>query len=256
MDSDHQKQQTRLYRNHTRLKDCPLVQFISQEKQRQSDTNSRSKKKMCQLSAKDKIAIVHAVIVESRSNLDVATEFNVKPILVSSLVCRSKKNREFLDELQLKEDAVSAKREVIREKTMAVINTNRYVWKASQITNEVNAGTELRVTDRLVRQVFREDLDLRYRKLKRIAFQGNSERCLVQRQEFAKILMGLMSRNLNIINVDETHLCDYDFRRQKWYFRGTSNSLSVKAISPRINMIIGIDSFGEIFLSLLQVNND
>jgi hypothetical protein len=44
------------------------------------------------------------------------------------------------------------------------------------MVNELNG---LKVDDVLVRKVFREDLNMQYQKLKKIAFQGNSERCLV-----------------------------------------------------------------------------
>jgi hypothetical protein len=73
----------------------------------------RKKRRMCLLSTKEKIAIVHEVVVNQLSNIDVALKFNVKPILVSVLVCRSRKNREFLSELMSKDDIAINKRTVI-----------------------------------------------------------------------------------------------------------------------------------------------
>jgi hypothetical protein len=44
--------------------------------------------------------------------------------------------------------------------------------------------------------------------------------------------------------------------RRKWHKRGTSNSIGFKQVSPRINLITGIDNFGEVYHSVLQANGD
>ena len=57
---------------------------------------------------------------------------------------------------------------------------------------------------------------MRYKKVKRIAFKGNSQRNLVLRQQFGMKLIELLHDGKRIINVDETWLVDTQFIRSKW----------------------------------------
>ncbi len=59
-----------------------------------------------------------------------------------------------------------------------------------------------------------------------------------------------------VINIDETWLTESDFRRRKWKQRGSTNSKQIKEFSTRISMIAAIDNFGEMYVSLTQVNTD
>jgi hypothetical protein len=59
-----------------------------------------------------------------------------------------------------------------------------------------------------------------------------------------------------IINVDETWLGMSDFRRIEWMFRDRPDSLPKKMVLPRISMITGLDTKGELYISLLQANSN
>ena len=59
-----------------------------------------------------------------------------------------------------------------------------------------------------------------------------------------------------MINVDETWINQKDFRRRCWRKRGVSNSIGVPAVSPRITFMVALDTDGEVFYSLTQVNTD
>jgi hypothetical protein len=56
---------------------------------------------------------------------------------------------------------------------------------------------------------------MRYKKIKKIPFQGNSDRCLVLRQLYAKQLLGILNEGKRVINIDETWLPQTDFRNRK-----------------------------------------
>ena len=49
----------------------------------------------------------------------------------------------------------------------------------------------------------RDLVDLRYRKIVRIAPQTNSHRCLIQRQQCALVFLELFKSKRRIINIDE-----------------------------------------------------
>ena len=101
-----------------------------------------------------------------------------------------------------------------------------------------------------VRDVMKNDFGLRYRKVKQIPWRGNSERCLVTRQLYAKKMLSLLDQSKRIINIDETWLPVLDFRRKKWRVPGDTNSVPSKNLSPKVNMIAALDTDGRIYLSL------
>ena len=47
-----------------------------------------------------------------------------------------------------------------------------------------------------------------------------------------------------------------DFRRMKWREKGTSNLVPQKQVVPRISMIVGLDTQGSVYLTLVQSNSN
>ena len=119
---------------------------------------------------------------------------------------------------------------------------------------KVSAGTLYPL--QRIRKVLRQDLGMRFKRIKRVPFTGNSDRNLILRQQFAMGMLKLLRAGMHIINVDETELTNTDFRRRKWRVPGTTNSLGHPQIKPRISLIAGVGNHGELYLSLLQVNTN
>jgi len=55
-------------------------------------------------------------------------------------------------------------------------------------------------------------------------------------------MIDLLSTDTRVINIDETWLPHFDFRNQKWQYRGELNRHAVKSLSQRVNMIAAIDT--------------
>ena len=102
----------------------------------------------------------------------------------------------------------------------------------------------------------REDLQLFYRPLKRIAFQANSARCLILRKQYAEAMIALLLKGKRIINVDETWINIKNYRRRRWRKHGVVNSVNSRVVSPRISFIAAISTEGETYFSVTQVNTD
>jgi transposase len=68
--------------------------------------------------------------------------------------------------------------------------------------------------------------------------------------------MELLNSNTRILNIDESWLNDTQFLTKKWQEHGTTNSVHGHQVNPRISMIAGIDTEGDVYLALLQINND
>ena len=76
------------------------------------------------------------------------------------------------------------------------------------------SGTDIKANE--VRDVLRNDFNMRYRVVKKVAYQGNSERSMVLRMLYAKKMFELLDQGKRIINIDETWLPHLDFRTMKW----------------------------------------
>ena len=83
----------------------------------------------------------------------------------------------------------------------------------------------------------RDLVNLRYNKIVKIPVHGNSERCLVQRQQCALVFLKLVQTKRRIINIDESWVNSADYRRRSWSRKGMSNSISTKKLSPRITIV-------------------
>ena len=59
-----------------------------------------------------------------------------------------------------------------------------------------------------------------------------------------------------ILNMDETWICQSDFRRRKWQMPNTTNSVPQLMTADRLSMVVALDSNGSVYLSLFQSNSN
>ena len=62
----------------------------------------------------------------------------------------------------------------------------------------------------------KQDLGLKFKKVKNIPQHANSTTNLVLRQQWALLYLDLLPKKKRIISIDETWLGMEDFRRTKW----------------------------------------
>ena len=132
----------------------------------------------------------------------------------------------------------------------------KYIERAAQVRADVAHLFEVNVKDHEIRKVFRRRLGLKFKKIKKVPFHGNSEKNLVLRQQFAMKLLELLENGKRVLNIDESWLSSTNFKRSKWREHGTTNSMPERHMNPRIAIIAAIDTEGDIYLSLNQVNTD
>ena len=127
---------------------------------------------------------------------------------------------------------------------------NKPIVGAKQVQAQVLETTGLTVVPSLTRQVMRKDLCMGYRRAKIVTIQNNSERCLVQRQQFALILLPLLESGKRIINVDESWLNQSRFVRKLWVPSDAAATYTDKQVAPRISLLVALDSDGRMWTSL------
>ena len=104
--------------------------------------------------------------------------------------------------------------------------------------------------------MLRGDYNLSYRKIKRVPFQGNSERCKVLRSLYAQKMLTLYQSSQRVINVDESWIPEADFRRRRWRRRGMLNTAPDKLLSQKINIISAVASDGDVWIALTTCNTN
>lgn len=73
---------------------------------------------------------------------------------------------------------------------------------------------------------------------------------MVQRQQYALVLLPLLESGKRIINVDETWLNETSFVRRVWARRGGQTNCRLNSVSPRLSMIAALDTDGKVWFSL------
>ena len=93
----------------------------------------------------------------------------------------------------------------------------------------------------------RDKFNLKYKKVKVISWKGNSERCLVLRQQCAKTILECMHDGAILVSIDESWLSDMGYTRRKWRGRNDTNGVPIKQLRPKVNLIGAVDSLGCIY---------
>jgi hypothetical protein len=63
-------------------------------------------------------------------------------------------------------------------------------------------------------------------------------------------------KHVTVINIDESWLGMADFRRRHWKPADANYSFPEKPVAPRISMIVGVSSKGDLYLTLTQSNSN
>lgn len=116
--------------------------------------------------------------------------------------------------------------------------------------------TDEKISQKSTSLVLKNRLGFTYRRLKRIEFHANSKNHIIARQKFAMQMIEFLKQGKRIINVDETWINQKDFRRRCWRKRGVSNSIGVRAVSPRVTLMVALDTDGKVFYCLIQMDTD
>lgn len=73
------------------------------------------------------------------------------------------------------------KKQLVIQKANSFIDENKPIWAASQLTFWLNWENNDNLKDSFVRRVFKQDLGLKYKRIKKIQYLGNLDKDLVLR---------------------------------------------------------------------------
>ena len=168
----------------------------------------------------------------------------------------AKKGQVKLKKRQMKQKAKMATRDAMEEAVVEHLEAKRNIYTIAQVQKMMMDQKGVIVPRSVVASTLRSRFNMRFRKIREIAFQGNRERNLALRCMYAQRFLQVLQDGYRLINIDETWLNQLEFNRAKWCQKGETNSLPTKSMTPRISMIAAVSSNGELYCALTQVNTD
>ena len=220
------------------------------------DGARRRLKKRRPLTTQERVLIVHQVLVCHEKHADVAKAYRVSPQVVASLMLRVRRKPGVLREIMAGDAERDAERQHIKNVVQISNDFRSVIDSAKAVAEGINAEGRKPVKESTVRSVMREELGMRFRKIKTVSLHSNSEKNLVLRQRWALEFLAQARKKKVFLNVDETWLGMSDFRRMKWQAPGTTNSVPKLEVAPRVTMILGLDTLGNIYAALAQANSN
>ena len=153
------------------------------------ETVPRRTIKKHELSADEVEKIVVAARTMKRTRQEIGLVFGVSSQLVTKLATTAKKDPTFLSTLKKKEDKRREKLRLVVTKSLSLLQSKEGLLRARDVVAQVEAEAGVRVSDGYVRSVLRYDLGARYKRIKKIPYLGNSDRCLLLRQHYARFML-------------------------------------------------------------------
>ena len=166
-----------------------------------------------------------------------------------------RKNPKLIDEIYAKRDEKEAKYKAIGHVVDTLIEEDAFLDSCEKVVESVQAGYEMEVNKDDARKVMLAK-GMKYRKINHVPISANTDRNLVLRQRWAMTVIDRDYKDKVYLNIDETWLGMSDFRRIKWQAPGTTNSVPALQMAPRVTMIVGVDTLGNVYLSLSQSNSN
>ena len=207
------------------------------------------------LTADDKMEIVYKALCKKELRKDVAKEMRVSPQVVSRLVGKFKSER-YMEEILQKEQHVDMKVKVVKAMVAKMLEESKFIDSARSVKERIERDVGVDISFNFVRDVMTEKLGMSYRKILKASFHANSPQNVILRQRWGLKFIELWEAGYVFLNIDETWLGMSDYRRMKWREHGTTNSVPTVLLSPRISMIVGVDSLGNSYVTLTQCNSN
>ena len=146
-------------------------------------------------------------------------------------------------------------RSIIHDNIRRFLWSGHHIWSVASITAEISQKQGLQFQPHMVHSVMKEELQMRYRKIKKSAYLGNNTRSQLSRLLFARKMFDLLDQDVRLVNIDESWIPAKDSRYMKWRAPSDSNSVGIKMYSSRIAILAAIDTRGNVYQSLSQHNS-
>ena len=87
-----------------------------------------------------------------------------------------KKNPNYIKELANKKYERDKNRQTVAKEVEEMLDQDLHISSLSMIKNHLKESKDIDVKDWLLKDIMREELDLRYKRIKEVSWQGNSDK--------------------------------------------------------------------------------
>ena len=138
------------------------------------------------------------------------------------------KNPQYLRSLWTEHQRKQTAKDEVIEAVQEIFDSEGVVDSVECLKKQLRDQHGIEIDHHRLKKIMKEDLNLMYKKIKPISWQGNSDRNKILRQQFAQALLAVDISKKTIINIDESWLGKSDFRRFSWAPQGVTNSVPQK----------------------------
>ena len=175
---------------------------------------------------------------------------------MSALVRDSKKKPEKLREVKEREKQQATQRAAIQTAVGGLQREEQVISSSKIVQSAVKEQADVELSLKQIRLALRKDCRLGFVRAKKFQPRANSDRCLVQRQQYALEMLKLLDQGKRIINLDETWLNETSFIRRTWAPKDGTGNVKLKPVTPRLSMIAALDTDGRVWFALGHANTD
>ena len=232
----------------------------SEEKKRQQEMNfadeKTTTKKLCELSSADVAAVIETEKTEMLSHGAIASKHNISTALAGRIIRSSKKKKDFIRLRKQKEEDNEEKKAAVKQAIGDWEEDDDGLLTLNKLRIKLQWRNDMFISVTTLRKIMRNDLGLRFKKIKQLAPQTNKLKNVVCRQRYALTMLCALDGGMRVINVDESWLNSMAFKRHAWMKKGKGNARTVKELSTRVSFIAAIDNRGASYVSLGTANTD
>ena len=168
------------------------------------------------LSIEQKLDIAHRAIVGCEGQAELAREFRVTQVVVSLLVSKVRKQPGHLGELVAQRTEKQLLELRLADFVEAQLRAGVQIRTVKQARDDFEAATTISLKAHQVQRIMKEQLDLSYKLIVRLAPQTNSLANRIQRQQCALLFLQLFKTKRRLINIDESWLDSVRYQRRCW----------------------------------------
>ena len=128
----------------------------------------------------------------------------------------------------MKRDAVQARKSKVVDVVARLDGDQKQIKNVKDLKKKLLEEFEIEIKPWDLKKILREEMNMRYKRIVGTSWQGNSNKNLILRQQFALEFLNIDLTKKTVINVDETWIGSTDFNRMKWSKLGRPNSVPKK----------------------------
>ena len=127
-----------------------------------SPSRKRAVKRMSDYSLGEKVEMIRQVTVDARAVKDVAHDHSLKPCILSHLICKAKKDKNYITTMLEKEEENVHHRKIVIEAVYVLSEDEDQIASARVIRQHILEHKNVKLSERFIISVLKDHLKLKF----------------------------------------------------------------------------------------------